>query len=239
MKLNRLLLVFAIASAVFFLLLIFFRVPFPLYPLMSWQDALDLLTPLILIPIYWALFRATDSSSSSPLEVYAFMILAAAFVLGHGMHLSANSVNNLAEGLARDGGLDIIDSDIYRLTYFFDEYLSHYVWHIGVLGLAGLLMWRAQRQTIAARVDWWAVSGGGLVYGFTLFAIVLEGQTTPAGFPFMGLAAALAVAAGRNRLSKSPLFAFFFISLSVAVVLFSCWGLYWQGFPEFTAVGLF
>lgn len=33
------------------LLIIFLRVPFGLYPLMSYQDAIDLLTPLVLIPI--------------------------------------------------------------------------------------------------------------------------------------------------------------------------------------------
>ena len=56
-RLSLLTLVFAILSVVFFLLLIFLRTPFGLYPLMSYQDALDLLTPLILIPIYWLLFR--------------------------------------------------------------------------------------------------------------------------------------------------------------------------------------
>ncbi len=42
-RLSLLTLVFTLCSIVFFLLLIFFRIPFPLYPLMSVQDALDLL----------------------------------------------------------------------------------------------------------------------------------------------------------------------------------------------------
>lgn len=56
-RLPLLTLVFAVLSAVFFLLLVFLRFPSPLYPLMSVQDTLDLLTPLILIPLYWLLFQ--------------------------------------------------------------------------------------------------------------------------------------------------------------------------------------
>ena len=46
-QLSLLTLVFAILSTVFFLPLIFFRLPFVLYPLMSYQDALDLLTLVV------------------------------------------------------------------------------------------------------------------------------------------------------------------------------------------------
>ena len=41
---SRLTLLFAVLSVVFFLLLIFLRIPSPLYPLMSVQDTIDLLT---------------------------------------------------------------------------------------------------------------------------------------------------------------------------------------------------
>ena len=68
-RLPLLTLIFALLSAVFFLLLIFLRIPSPLYPLMSIQDSLDLLTPLVLIPIYWLLFTHTalEPPSSSHL----------------------------------------------------------------------------------------------------------------------------------------------------------------------------
>ena len=46
-RMSLLTLVFAILSLIFFLGLVFLRNPFSLYPLMSYQDALDLLTPLI------------------------------------------------------------------------------------------------------------------------------------------------------------------------------------------------
>ncbi len=55
-RLSLLTLTFAMLSLVFIILLVFLRFEFPLYPLMSYQDALDVLTPLVLIPIYWLLF---------------------------------------------------------------------------------------------------------------------------------------------------------------------------------------
>jgi len=121
---SRLILVFAILSVVFFLLLIFFRTPFALYPLMSIQDALDLLTPLVLIPLYWLLFKSAAADESNKIEEVAFMVLSAVWVMGHGMHLAANSVNNLAETLASNQVIDITGTDIYKLTYYIDEHLT-------------------------------------------------------------------------------------------------------------------
>ena len=51
-------LLFAVLSLIFLVLLAFLRTPFPPYPLMSWQDVLDLLTPVVLIPVYWLLHSA-------------------------------------------------------------------------------------------------------------------------------------------------------------------------------------
>ncbi len=104
--LSLLTLVFSILFAVFFLLLVFFRIPFPPYPLMSYQDVFDILTPLVLIPLYWLLFKYSASGESRLAEEITFMVLAAVWVLGQGMHLAANSINNLAEGLTREGGIE-------------------------------------------------------------------------------------------------------------------------------------
>jgi hypothetical protein len=236
-RLSPLTLVFAVLSAVFFLLLIFFRSPFALYPLMSWQDALDLLTPLVLIPLYWLLFKAAGGEATRAEEL-AFMVLAAVWALGHGMHLSANSVNNLAEALAKRQVLDITQSDIYTLTYFYDEHLSHYLWHAGIMGLASLLVYREWRGPAGGPTVWWVAALGGLVYGLTYFCIILEGQTVALGLPFAAVVVLVTLGWGRQRMARQPLLAFFFVACLVAVVLFTGWGLYWGGFPQFTDVGL-
>jgi len=141
-RLSLLTLVFAILSFVLFILLVFLRIHFHLYPTMSYQDAIDLLTPLVLIPIYWVFFRDASIKRSSLPEEIAFVALAVFWVEGQGMHLSANSISNLIVNLSHDLTIDITGTDIFNLTYFFDEHLSHYLWHIGVLGLAALLIYR-------------------------------------------------------------------------------------------------
>jgi hypothetical protein len=237
-QLSLLTLVFSILFAVFLLLLVFFRTPFPPYPLMSYQDVFDLLTPLVLIPLYWLLFRYAGSGESHRAEEIAFMLLAAVWVLGQGMHLAANSINNLAEGLAREGGINITGTDLYTLTYFLDEHLSHYLWHVGILGLAALLIYREWRRPAGVKTIWWATILAGFIYGFTSFCIFLEGQTVPLGLPFTITIILLTVIWGRKKLAQQFILSFFFIACVVAAVLFTGWGLYWGGFPQFSDVGL-
>jgi hypothetical protein len=237
-RLSFLTLIFAVLSLVFFLLLVFFRIPFPPFPLMSWQDALDILTPLVLIPVYWLLFRDAEGEGPRLWQEIAFMLLAALWVEGQGMHLAANSINNLIEGLAEGQAIDIRQADIYRLTYFYDETLSHYLWHIGVIGLAALLIYRDWKRPASIPTLWWAAGLAGLLYGFILFCIFLEGQTVPLGLPFVVIVALLGLIWGRRYMAHKPLLAFFFISCLLAALLFAGWGLYWGGFPQFTEVGL-
>jgi hypothetical protein len=237
-RLSLVTLVFAVLSLVFFMLLVFLRIPFPLKPLMSWQDALDLLTPLVLIPVYWLLFRHPAGARPGLIEEIAFLILGALWVMSHGLHLSANSISNLMESLKRGGGIDATGADIFALTYFYDETLSHYLGHIGLVGLAALLIYREWRGPVGATTIWWQAGPAGLVYRFTLFCLFVEGQTVPVGLPFTALVVLFGLVWGRKRLAVQPVLGFFSVSCLVALALFLGWGLYWGGFPQFTEVGL-
>ena len=237
-RMSLLTLVFAILSLIFFLGLVFLRTPFSLYSLMSYQDALDLLTPLILIPIYWLMFKYASRKPPSLVEELAFLAFAVFWISGHGMHLSANSINNLAENLARSQEIKFLGTNIYKLTYFYDEHLSHYVWHIGILGMIGLLIYREWRDPAGNQTIWWATIIAGIIYGFTYFCIFLEGQTVLLGLPFALIITLITLLWGRHRLALQPLLAFTFVSCLVGTILFVGWGLYWGGFPEFSQVGL-
>jgi hypothetical protein len=237
-KLSFLTLIFAILSLAFFILLIFFRIPFPLYSHMSYQDAIDILTPVALIPIYWLLFRYSASNRSSLPEEFAFVVLAALWVEGQGMHLSANSISNLTVNPSQKQIIDITGTEVFNLTYFFDEHLGHYLWHIGVLGLAALLIYREWRQPVGTRTAWWAAIPAGILYGFTYFAIFLEGQTLALGLPFAFLVVLFTLIWGRHKLARQPVLAFFFVACLLAALFFTGWRLYWGGFPQFSEVGL-
>jgi hypothetical protein len=236
-RLPGLTLVFAILSVVFILLLIFFRFSFGPYPLVSWQDVLDMLTPLVLIPVYWLLFKYAAAEPPSLAEELAFMVLAALWVLGHGMHLSANAIDNLAEGLARQHVIDITPTSIYQLTYFFDEHLGHVVWHLGIAGLAALLVYREVRRPPLGAAARWVTVAAGLIYGILFFCIFIEGQTVALGLPFTAALTLWGLAAGPRRLRQRPVLAFFFVAGALALVLLAGWGLYWRGFPQFTDLG--
>jgi hypothetical protein len=237
-RLSLLTLIFAFLSLVFIILLIFLRIKFPLYPLVSYQDVFDILTPLVLIPVYWLLFRQAAREGSNLAEEIAFLVLAAVWVEGHGIHLSANAIDNLVDALARSQIVDIKATDIYRLIYFFDEHVGHYMWHIGMLGLAALLIYREWRRPAGIATAWWAAASAGLIYGFTFFCIFLEGQTVVLGLPFAVIITLLTLIWGRKKLALQPVLAFFFLACLVAVLLFTGWGLYWGGFPQFSDVGL-
>ncbi|UCD97591.1 MAG: hypothetical protein JSV42_11525 [Chloroflexota bacterium] len=230
-------LLFAVLFVVFFILLILFRIPFPPYPLMSYQDAFDLLTPFVLIPLYWYLFKQSGEKPPSQRQAIAFMLLVVFWVQGQGMHLAANSINNLIGAKFPDELASGAVSEISQLTYFYDEYLSHYLWHIGVLGLAALLIYREWRQPAGLQTTWWAAILGGVIYGFTLFIITNEGQTVPIGFPFAALVTVFGLFWGPKKFGTQPLLAFFFIACLVAFLCYIGWGLYWGAFPEFGEVG--
>ncbi len=167
------------------------------------------------------------------------MLLAVFWVSGQGMHLAANSVSNLIESLARDQVLDIKLTDIYSLTYFLDQHLSHFIWHIGIIGLAVLLIYRDWRRPEDSPTRWWSTILAGLLYGFMLFCIFLEGQTVKLGFPSWILISTVVLIWGRKQLAHKPILTFFFISAFLVAALFLAgWRLYWGGFPQFSDVGL-
>jgi hypothetical protein len=237
-RLSNLTLLFAFASLFFILLLILFRVPFPLYPLISIQDALDLLTPFVLIPLYWLLFRHAGRGPATPRQEIVFVLLAALWVTGHSQHLAANSIHNLSGKLADAGTLDIAGTDLFTLIYFFDERLSHILWYSGIVGLAAVLVEREYSAPAQAPTAWWAAILAGVIYGFTFFASFLEGQAVAIGLPFALLVVIFGLLGQRRHLSQRPVLAFFTVACGLALLLFLGWGLYWRGFPEFSAVGL-
>jgi len=228
---SLLILVFSITFLVFFMLPPFLNQKFGLYPLMKVADVFDLFTPLVLIPLYWLIYRLDGKSASTQGEDVCFMILAAFWVLGQGMHLAANSIGHLLNGME--------GTDIYKLGHFYDEVLSHYLWHFGVVGLSAILIFRQWRKPLAeGRISTWLVILAGIIYGFTYFALIIEGATTPLGVTFTVLAVLLMAIYARKVMTKQPVLFFFFIAYAFALLLFIGWGIYWQGLPEFSEVGI-
>ncbi len=245
-RLARLTLIFAILFAVFIIAPAFFSDRFAPYPLMKSGDVLDLLTPLVLIPLYWLLFQIHEVRGSpvvkrlglsdphrppSQKEMLVFLIFAALWVEGHGMHLVANSIGHLTQPYS--------GSEIEQLTHFYDEILSHYIWHFGLVGLSILLIYRQwqnpfTKQRSGLRFEITA----GIIHGFNYFIDIVESATTILGVPFAAGVVLFVLIWGRQHLRQQPILAFFFVSYSLACLFFLGWGLYWGGLPEFSKVGI-
>jgi hypothetical protein len=222
-----LVLAFAIALAAFIILPALLGSPFPPYELMHWADVFDLLTPLVVIPLYWLLLRSTTASSLGNRQVLSFLVLAALWVEGQGMHLAANSISNLLG----DGSTEVHD-----LVHFYDEALSHYVWHIAMAGLSVLLV-LAVRGAVGS-VRWPVIAPAAVLYGLTYFLAINEGGTVPFGLPAAGLITLGLVISKRQRARTHNLIAFFLTGYAIALAFFLGWFVYWGGFPEFSEVGL-
>lgn len=230
-RLSLFILIFSIAFALFFFGPPLLSKQFGVYPLMKVGDFFDIFTPLILMPLYWLLFRLDANKAPGLKENLIFLLLVAFWVEGQGIHLSANSIGHFLK--------DMTGSDIYNLSSFYDEVLSHYLWHFGLFGLSALIIFRQWKNpfTEGQAVSWLLILAG-IIHGFTLFVIVIEGRTTPLGVPFVILVTSLGLIWGWKRFSQQPLLLFFFVACLVATVFFTGWGIYWHGLPEFSEVGI-
>ena len=76
-RLTRYILLFSVTFAVFLLAPAFLGGQLPIYSLMTWGDTLDILTPLVLLPLYWLLFWYGSGEKMKLGESLIFVVLAA------------------------------------------------------------------------------------------------------------------------------------------------------------------
>jgi hypothetical protein len=224
---SRRILIFTIAYAVLIISPALLSQQFGPYPLMKTGDVTDILTPLVLIPLYWMLFWLDRPPTLR--ETIIFLVLAALWSEGQGMHLGANSIGHLLENAK--------DTDAFTLTHFYDEVLSHYLWHIGVFSLTALLIWRQWRTPfIGTSASLRTEIACGLLLGLVYFITVDEAGTALLGIPF-AIVMVIIGWMGRNQLRQQPVTAFFFVAHALALILFVIWFLKWGGLPQFSELG--
>lgn len=229
-SLSALILIFSIALAFFILVPAFLNQPFPPNPFLKIADVLDLFTPLVLIPIYYLLLYHGSSKKPNLNHTIIFLVFAALWVLGQGMHLSANSIGHWLPA--------VNGNQAYEVTYFYDEVLSHYLWHLGVITLSAQLVytsWKHPFEPSTARlmIEFLAA----ILYGLTIFIIGIEGGTVLIMFPFSILATVAGIILGWRKYQKMPLLTFFTIGYTLALLIFVGWRLYWGGYPQFSYLG--
>ena len=134
---------------------------------------------------------------------------AVVYVQGHGIHLAANSVGN-----ARGGGQPV---------HLWDEVVGHYVWYGGLYLLLVALALAIPRVPVGPLG--WPLAA---LAGFTLATNGVEGGT-----PYLTLAVTLACAGWAAR-RRDPLM---LLAFALPAGLLVAWGLWHQGFPQFSELG--
>ena len=70
-----------------------------------------------------------------------------------------------------------------------------------------------------------------MIYGFSYFIIIMEGNTAPLGIPFSVLVVLFIGIWARKKIGQQPLIEFSLVSYSLAMILFLVWGIIWEGLP--------
>jgi hypothetical protein len=175
-----------------------------------WADWVDLLVPYVVVGTAAAVLVAARPGRGEWIALAATGVL---YTQGHGIHLAANSI----------AGIDPSDA-----AHLWDETVGHWLWYGGLAGIVATLAY-AVRDVPAPRTVWGLVLSLG--FGLTIWTNSIEGGT-----PALGIGSAVVfVAWGLRRRGRLP-------ELLVPAYALACvgligWGLYWQGFPQFSELG--
>ncbi len=234
------LLAYAVALTAFLLIPPYLKPDVGLVPGFTQQEATDLLTPIVVIPLAWLVLQGAGATSVR--WTVAFLAVSALWVEGQAIHLGTNAIGDAFGPLANlfyatPGG---------DLDHWLDEILSHWLWHLAwvvltvMFLLASLPAVRGGSARAAAGRGGVVAGFGGLIHGVTFFIVTVEGVTTALGIP-----AALALLAwsgwlARPGAARHPVAVFVLASSAVTLLGYLVWGaLHAWTLPEFSKVGLF
>jgi hypothetical protein len=203
-------------------------------------DLLDLFTPLVMIFLIYKLYRLLVHDKDKMIKqksILAEVVLITGSVLfleGHGIHLSANAI--FRHIIEQEG------ADIYKLTYFLDETLSHILWDCGLILISIGLMMLAARVPLKKYKDvkQFVIISAAVFFGFTFYVDAVEGQTVVFTFPASIIIPVLIFLVCRKHnisIRKNPLLNFYLFGYIVSLVLFIVWLIWQGGFPQFSDIG--
>ncbi len=199
------------------------------------QEATDLLTPLVVIPLAWLVFHRAGRLGRPGFVL--FLVAAVAWVDAHGIHLAANAIGDAFPPGGAAAFYQTVPGD---LDYWLDETLSHWLWHLAWVALSVLVIAAATRSRRSGTAPLGATSAAaGFLHGATFFFVTVEGVTTALGIPWSILLLAWSVVAVRRRLARRPVVVFFLVTAVVTLSGYLAWGaLNGWTLPEFSAKGL-
>ena len=200
------------------------------------QEAADLLTPLVVIPLAWLVFDLAGGFGRRGLV--AFLVIGALWVEGQGIHLAANAIG---DAFPPGGAETFYETAPGDLDLWLDETLSHWMWHAAWVAISILVLAAATRAEVLPMNRMSATAAvAGFVHGATFFVVSVEGVTTLLGIPASILILAWTLRARQRGLARQPVVTFFLVTTVVTLLGYLGWAALnnWT-LPEFSKVGLF
>jgi len=183
---------------------------------------MDLLTPLVVLPLAWWILDGTGGLRGRALV--AFIVIAALWAQAQGIHLAANAIGDaFPAGPEREAFYATTAGD---LDHWLDEVLGHWAWHVAWVALSVLMLVLATRGGPAASDGRGRAltTLAGAISGVVFFFVTTEGETWS-----LGMVASIALLAwtGRDRLqgSRHPVVVFLFVSSLVTLLAYLVWAI--------------
>jgi hypothetical protein len=175
-----------------------------------WADWIDLILPYVVVGSAGAALAGV----ATPRRVWLlFGFAAVLYTQGHGIHLAANSIGNVAPG---------------EPAHLWDEVIGHYLWYGGLAGLVAAL---GLALGDLARPSWRIALPLTLLFGFTVFTNSIEGGTALLGLVTSGAFLVWGI------YRREWLLGLLVPTYGVALLALAGWGIYWLGFPQFSELG--
>lgn len=172
-----------------------------------WADWVDLLVPYVVVATAAAVLAGTRARRW---EWIALAAAATLYTQGHGVHLAANSI----------AGVEPSDA-----AYLWDETVGHWFWYSGLAGLVATLAYAVRDVPATRSVKALVLSLG---FGFTICTNSIEGGTAALGL----VCGVVFVTWGLREGGRLP--EVLVPAYALALVGLVGWGIYWQGFPQFS-----
>jgi len=96
-----------------------------------------------------------------------FLTLLGLYIVGMGIHLSANQIHNIMDAAG-------ISGDMAKAAYIWDELIGHWLMHLGLAGSLYLLAKVSQTNLLGSRIIYGVT---GFLLGISLATAAIEGHS--------------------------------------------------------------
>ena len=212
------------------------NLPIPYYSIIN-----ALLVILALWLLYYYLFLRLIGKIPNLLVDKKITYVKALFVgslwigwMGEMIHFTADTIGNFMIYNPQDPA--------WRITHFLDEILGHILSYFAIFIMSTLGVWIEMNHTTSnlTKKQLFVLEIIAFLSGITWSIDLIEGEMVKTFLPLMlifNVGLTLWGIIHPNKFKSKPWSYFVMLTSWIAILLVILWGLYWQGFPQFSDLG--